>query len=324
MGLPRPFQIAIRRLTLLGIAVFLGQLGWEFVPNQIRDLVPASDTLCRVGLFCGVTLWALLLSDAIVKFVVLVFEQGEAGVAESKDSNVPRQDSRERPRVLLVEQNTALAEVIVSWLDLYDIEVLRACSGMPGFWAAVYGDPDVILCGQWEPGGNSTHTPEPGKPSSVLSMDRNQSQDQMESWLKLYDVQVSPPRPESPGFWAVTDADSDEIQCGPWTPKSKESSYIDRLQSDPRTFDIPLIVMTSADTKGLKQQMRTMGIAACLRQPVAMSEMLKELGQHIVLVPKRVLRDKTPAAAELPRPEQGPERAKVCDPVSDTWEPSVI
>lgn len=246
-------------------------------------------------------------------------------MGEFKDANCQIQDSRERPRVLLIEQDTAIAEKIAAWLDLYDVEVMRACSGMPGFWAAVYGDPDVILCGQWMSEQDTRSlVPEAPHCSRALSIEQATSEDQAASWLSLYEVEVSPPRLGTPGFWAVADADSDVIQFGRWTPEQKELSYIDRLQSHPQTFDIPLIVTTCAEIKESKHRLRSMGIAACLRQPVVMSELLNELRRHIILQPQAVQREKATVAAGISRPLRQREQAQNWEPMLESWEPSVI
>jgi CheY-like chemotaxis protein len=155
--------------------------------------------------------------------------------------------------VLLIEQTPAVAAEMTAWLALYDVDVLTFESGMPGFWAAVYAHPDVILCGNWEPG-------------------------------------------------------KDEL------------SYVDRLQSDPRTIGIPLIVMTCSDRPGLKRQMQEIGVEGCLRQPVVMTDLMKELRRHISLMPRR-----RPAA--FPSPSTGcpsaPAADQTCEQATDALQASV-
>lgn len=77
--------------------------------------------------------------------------------AERETSTLAEQSPPRRPKVLCIDDDPEITQVIKIRLECYGVSVLRAFSGMQGFWTALDCRPQVIICDMNMPDGEGNY-----------------------------------------------------------------------------------------------------------------------------------------------------------------------
>jgi DNA-binding response OmpR family regulator len=107
--------------------------------------------------------------------------------------------------------------------------------------------------------------------------------------LECYGIEVFRAFDGMPGYWTALDTKPDVIITDLGMPDGDGNYVFGRLQMNPLTKNIPVIVLTGETNPAVKRHLLASGVAACFCKPMVFDELLQELRRHIDL-PKKPVR----------------------------------
>ena len=108
--------------------------------------------------------------------------------------------------------------------------------------------------------------------------------------LQPYGIKVKGADNGTQGYLLGVTAQPDLILLDLKMPNGQGNYVLGKLKDNPRTKDIPVIILTMDTTAGVRRQMLSLGADAFLTKPVDWHEMFAEMGRCIKL-PKQLLID---------------------------------
>lgn len=99
--------------------------------------------------------------------------------------------------------------------------------------------------------------------------------------LEPYQVDVLRAFNGMQGFWTAVSDQPAVIVSDLNMPDGQGNYVFSRMQSHPLTREIPFIVLTGESNPAVKRTLLSLGVAAYLRKPFAITTLLNELKQYI-------------------------------------------
>jgi CheY-like chemotaxis protein len=102
--------------------------------------------------------------------------------------------------------------------------------------------------------------------------------------LSKYDVDVIPAFTGEQGIWQALCKNPDLVITDMRMPQGAGDMVLECLKSVPKTWAVPVIVLTGVREPHLRGRMKRLGAVGYLLKPASTAQLLEEIGKYIELV----------------------------------------